>query len=133
MQVYIVRNHEGKYLRSKGRSGYGKNWVDDIAKAKIWPDLGKARAQVTFWYNLAISKNQSQGCNKPPSCPEIIVYNLQLSEILNEEARCQQALEKKIEKELIRKSIYKKQEISRLEASKKALDKELAVARSKWA
>lgn len=46
---YIVRNKEGKFLRSKGYGGSGECWVDDLEKAKVWSRPGPAKAQVTWW------------------------------------------------------------------------------------
>lgn len=29
--LYAVRNHEGKWFRSKGRDGYGSTWVGKLS------------------------------------------------------------------------------------------------------
>jgi hypothetical protein len=49
MELYLVRNKEGKYLRAKGYNGYGDSWVEDINKAKIYPRKGTALSQITWW------------------------------------------------------------------------------------
>lgn len=46
---YALINHENKFFRNKGYSGYGDNWVDNISKARIYPKIGSAKAQITFW------------------------------------------------------------------------------------
>lgn len=51
LNLYAVRNKEGKWFRAKGQSGYGKSWVDDINSAKIYTKPGPAKTQVTFWAN----------------------------------------------------------------------------------
>ena len=46
LELYVVRNKEGKYFRTKGYSGYGDTWVDDIQKAKVYPKIGQARSRL---------------------------------------------------------------------------------------
>jgi len=48
---YIVRNKEGKYLRSKGYMGSGNSWVDEIGRAKIYSKPGHAQAQINYWFS----------------------------------------------------------------------------------
>lgn len=50
MFLYIVRNKEGKYFRSKGYGGSGSSWVDDLKKARFYANFGAAQARVTWWY-----------------------------------------------------------------------------------
>lgn len=47
--LYAVKNHEGKYFRARGYGGYEVSWVDELSKAKIYPKIGQARSQATFW------------------------------------------------------------------------------------
>ena len=49
MYLYAVRNKEGEWLRSKGYSGYGTSWVDDISKARLYFRSGYAKARISFW------------------------------------------------------------------------------------
>jgi hypothetical protein len=51
LDLYVVRNQDGQFLRSKGYGGSGSKWVDDITKARIYPKIGTARAQVTWFAN----------------------------------------------------------------------------------
>ena len=84
LELYVVRNKEGKYLRSKGYGGYGPSWVDELQKAKIYPRIGPARSQVTFWTN-----------NYPGfGTPEIVVLTVTASQVLNEEERVKKAITK---------------------------------------
>jgi hypothetical protein len=50
MKLYVVRNQEGKYFRSKGFGGYGQSWVSDLASAKFYAKIGQAKSRCTYWY-----------------------------------------------------------------------------------
>ena len=49
LELYVVRNKEGKFFRTKGYGGYGASWVDSPATARIYAKIGPARAAVKFW------------------------------------------------------------------------------------
>jgi len=49
IKLYAVRNAEGQWFRSKGYGGYGKTWVDEFRKARVYNAIGPARQQVTFF------------------------------------------------------------------------------------
>lgn len=49
--LYAVRNSEGKWFRRKGYGGYGKTWVDDFNKARIYNRIGPARGVISFFAN----------------------------------------------------------------------------------
>jgi len=51
LKLYVVRNAKGQFFRSKGYGGYGKTWVDDIQKAKVYTKIGQARSRVTWFAN----------------------------------------------------------------------------------
>jgi hypothetical protein len=51
LELYVVRNKDGRYLRSKGYGGYGQSWVTELKKAKVYTKKGPACAQVTWWAN----------------------------------------------------------------------------------
>jgi hypothetical protein len=51
IKLYAVRNHEGRWFRSKGFGGYGNSWVDEIQKAKVYTRIGQARSRVTYFAN----------------------------------------------------------------------------------
>jgi hypothetical protein len=85
LKFYAVRSKDGKWLRTKGYSGSGDSWVDDIKKAKIYPRIGPARSQVTWWSN-----------NYPDyGIPELIELHCTNGIILEEKERVQKAIEKK--------------------------------------
>jgi hypothetical protein len=84
--LYAVRNHEGKFFRAKGQSGYGETWVDDINKAKIYPRIGPARSVVTYFAN--------SGAKLP--VPELLELTVTGVKVLDESKRVKKAQEKKI-------------------------------------
>lgn len=104
---YIVRNQQGKYLRSKGYMGSGNNWVDDIGRAKIYSKPHYAQTQIDFWY----SKYPSYGK------PDLIRVSGVTIEILapNEEYKNEKLakIKAKKDKENEREQILKAQEKER--------------------
>ena len=50
INLFAVRNRDGKWFRSKGYNGYGNSWVDNITTAKIYGTASSAKRQVTYWY-----------------------------------------------------------------------------------
>ena len=85
LTFYVVRNKEGKFLRSKGYSGYGECWVSDLKRAKVWTKLGSANAQVTWW---ASSYPEYE-------IPDVIPLNTVMGEPLNQDDRVKKAIIKK--------------------------------------
>ncbi len=103
LELYVVRNKQGKYFRSKGYAGYGPSWVDELQKAKIYPRIGPARSQVTFWAN-----------NYPEfGTPEIVVLTVTASQVLNEEDRVKKAALKSKREKLNRELSYARDELTR--------------------
>lgn len=49
LEFYVVRNKEGKYLRTKGYGGYGDSWVTELNRAKVYTKRGGASGQITWW------------------------------------------------------------------------------------
>ena len=49
MNLYVVRNREGKFFRAIGYGGSGANWVDSLEKAKFYPKIGQAKSRVTYF------------------------------------------------------------------------------------
>jgi len=89
LELYVVRNGEGKYFRSKGYGGYGNNWVDELKQARIYAKIGPARSQVSFW-----------ATNYPKyGTPEIVVLTVSATKVLQEDDRVKKAaLRRKREK-----------------------------------
>lgn len=50
-EFYILRNKKGEFYRSKGRDGYGLNWVTEPKKARVFTKPGPAKAVLTWWNN----------------------------------------------------------------------------------
>lgn len=86
LKFYAVRNKEGKWFRRKGYGGSGDSWVDEITKARIYNKIGTARAQISWWFT-----------NYPSfGCPDLVVFSIQISAVINEEDRL---LKKRAKKE----------------------------------
>ena len=49
LELYVVRNQDGKFFRAKGMNGSGESWVEDIGRARIYAKIGPARSCVTFF------------------------------------------------------------------------------------
>lgn len=117
LKMYAVQNLEGKYFRSKGYQGYGKNWVDELDKAKIYAKLGQARARVT-WF----STNHSEY-----GIPNIVILSVTMITILNEEERVNKSINKKQNVEENRKKRRAKRDLENAEfilnEAQKNLDK----------
>ena len=50
MNIYAVRNREGKWLRRKGYGGYGDVWTDDFSRVRLYTNIKPARARVTYFF-----------------------------------------------------------------------------------
>ena len=85
LEFYVVRNKQGKYLRSKGFSGHGESWVSDLKKAKVYTKKGGATGQITYW-----------ATNYPEyGVPELIPLICNLGEPIPQEDRVNKVLKKK--------------------------------------
>ena len=85
LRLYAVRNQEGQWFRAKGYGGYGKTWVDDIMRAKLYTHIGQARSRVTYfateWPEYGI--------------PNIVEFTVTESRVLDEQDRVGKAQERK--------------------------------------
>jgi len=110
LRFYAVRNSSGQWFHRKGYGGYGDTWVGDLKKARIYVNIGGARA-VSGWF-----------ANNYPDygVPEIVVFKAEVEEVLDEAARRRKAEEKEVEREEKRE---KKRANKRLEQAKKELEK----------
>lgn len=91
--VYAVRNHEGKWFHAVGYGGYGKSWVDEFSKAKLYAKLGTARGRVTFW--------KAHRSDLP--VPEIHAFRLEpAGQVSGEDARVKKSHLSKAKKNLSR-------------------------------
>jgi len=96
---YAVRSKDGKYLRSKGYSGSGESWVDNLEKAKIWTKIGPANAQVTWWARTFPEYG----------IPDVIPLVASPGEPLNQDERVNKAI-KKIKLEKLNQELWRLEE-----------------------
>lgn len=85
LELYVVQNQEGKFFRSKGYSGYGDTWVDNVQNAKIYTKLSQARSRVTWFYNTYPKYG----------IPNILKLGINTVEILDEKDRVLKAVNAK--------------------------------------
>ena len=114
MEFFAVKSYDGKYFHNVGYSHYGKTWVDDLSKAKIYGKIGQARARVT-WFS-----------QHHPEYPMPVIVKIIANEaiILNEEERVKNAILKKEEKRLIREKHF-------ADAALKNAEREFKIAKDK--
>jgi hypothetical protein len=117
LSVYIVRNQEGKYCRTKGYGGYGSTWVDDILKAKVYTKLSGARTRVGYFANAWPQYG----------VPSIIKLMVTEVEVLDEADRVAKSREDKRKKKLAREASIQRAKLRHAQESydraKKELDK----------
>lgn len=85
IDIFVVRNKEGKYFRAKGYGGYGQTWVDNIKSARLYSKIGAARAIVTFF----ASKYPSYGV------PEILRLTVSGMAVVDDKDRVTKVLKAK--------------------------------------
>lgn len=110
MTLYVIRNHEGEYFRTKGRSGYGKSWVPDLIDAKFYAKVSQARSRVTYFTN-----NNPHGL----PVPELIEFKVVESKVIDERERVAGAKRKKELEKQRQKRVYAERE---LEEARKAFE-----------
>jgi len=107
LELYVVRNQEGKWFRSKGYSGYKPNWVDDIQDARIYGNISAVRGIVTYYAN----QHPDYGV------PDIVQLKVEEGEILEEGERVAEATRRKQEKKEKREMRRKEMELRRAETA----------------
>ena len=115
LELYLVVNQDGQYLRSKGYGGVGKTWVSDIKDAKIYAKIGPARSRCTWFAN-----------NFKDDPPRILKLTVQGVEIINEVERIEKKKKQKEKAELNRKQRAIENKRKALEAEQKRIQKELS-------
>lgn len=95
---YAIINHENKFLRRKGYGGYGNSWIDNIGAARIYPKIGTAKAQITFW-----GKNYPQY-----PTPKLVEITGSITSIIEQGDRVKNAIDKERELEN-RHALYRAQ------------------------
>ncbi len=112
LEVFAVCNNEGKFLRSKGFGGSGEKWVDQITSARIYPKVGTARAQVT-WF----AKHYPEY-----GVPKVVKLVVTEIEILDETSRVEQVKDAENKRAYEAKRKRLENEKKRIEAQLKELD-----------
>lgn len=109
IELYAVKNNEGKWFRRKGYGGSGETWVEDFTSARIYTKIGPARGIISFFNN-----------NYPDYPPPKLVKLVITEQIeLDETDRLQKSKEKKETAKLKREKRHAEYE---LEQAKKQLD-----------
>ena len=86
LELYLIKNQEGKWFRAKGYGGSGDNWTDNIKIARIYGNLRAARGVVGFY-----AKNYSDY-----GIPQIMKINIAgVESLAGEEERVQKSIEKR--------------------------------------
>ena len=115
LKFYAIRNRDGKYMRSKGFGGHGEKWVDELKKAKIYPKIGGARSQVTYWAN-----------NYPEyGIPELIELNVTEMAVVSEEERVKKSITDKKIRQAKWKAESNKMQLERCLREKEEIDNKL--------
>jgi hypothetical protein len=106
LKVYFLMSADGKFYRSRGQSGRGNVWTDDINKTKIYVRLGQARARQTWW-----AKNYPDF-----ETPKIMCLEGLPTEVAGEKERASKAVQKIEEeklKDLKRENIRETKELEK--------------------
>lgn len=86
IELYAVRDEEGKWYRRKGYGGYGESWVDNFKGVRIYTRIGDARKIVTYY------------SGEPDCVPEIVVFKLTETRVVKEETRIKDKIKKEEER-----------------------------------
>lgn len=98
LEFYAVRKKgTDLYFRPRGQGGYGAHWVE-ITKAKIYPRIGTARTQVTFWANFGVDV-------------ELVKLGVTIIEAIDETERLRKTKETKEHKEAAREERRQKERL----------------------
>jgi hypothetical protein len=121
LDLYLVRNKEGKWFRAKGFTGYGDTWTDDIKKARVYAKVGPARATVSFF------------ANRWPEygVPDIVKFVAMEREVLDEATRVESRRQAKLRKEQEYEAREAKRNLEEAQRKFEAATKNLAAAKSK--
>lgn len=110
LKLYLVRNNDGKYFRSKGYGGYGSSWVDSIEDAKFYTKESTAKGRVTWW-----AKNYPAY-----GVPEIVVLEAVIADVKKQEERVKKAKDKE---QYLKDTKHIREEKRKIRDAKKELEK----------
>lgn len=115
LELFVVRNKEGKFFRRKGYGGSGESWVASIGAARIYPKLGGARAIVSFY-----------ALNYPQyGVPELVKMTVSEVEVIDETERLKKSQIAKAKKK-------ERQELRRKEWALEQAKRELETAQARY-
>jgi hypothetical protein len=114
IELFLLMNSSGQFMRSKGFSGSGKSWVDGIKTARIYTSIGPAKAQVTYW------KKHFQEYE----CPKIAVLEATIKEVLDQSYRVSEVIKKQKQDKINAEEKALKNKISSLTDKLNRLKKE---------
>lgn len=121
LEFFAVRNSSGQYFRNVGYGGYGKSWVEELGKAKIYTKIGQARSRVT-WF----SRNHPQY-----PMPVIIKIVANKAFVLDETERVKKAILAKQRAEIRKEEEYAKRKIKYAEEDLKRAQEKLEKLKNK--
>ena len=121
LKVYFLMSSDGKFYRSRGQSGYGDVWTDDINKTRIYVRLPQARARQTWG-----AKNYLDY-----ETPKIMCLEGLPVEVKGESERATKAVQKLKEREIKREADVVRRKIEALERDKQVAEKKLKELRKR--
>jgi len=121
LEFFAVKNSSGQYFRNVGYGGYGKSWVEELGKAKIYTKIGQARSRVT-WFS-----------RKHPEYPMPVIIKIIANRavVLDETERVKKALLSKQRAEARKEEKYTKQKIKYAEEDLKRAQEKLEKLKNK--
>lgn len=123
IDLYAIRNQEGKWFRRKGYGGYGETWVDDVKKARVYTRIGPARGVVSFFVN----KWPMYGT------PELVKFIVSGVEVIDEVARIESQKRKKAHAQATREVRKRQREMLSAEVDYKRAAAKLAALHARGA
>ncbi len=88
MKIYFLQSQDGQFFKSRGQSGYGPRWVEDMEQAKPYLKIGQAKAQITRWNTLFPSFG----------VPLLVECDVTVKEVIDLTKQVKDAKQKKLEK-----------------------------------
>lgn len=121
LDLYLVRNKEGKWFRAKGYAGSGDTWTDDVRKARVYGKIGPARAIVSFFSN-----------HYPEyGTPDLVRFHATPAEVMDEEKRVKGQRDAKIRREQEQEARMAKYDLEQAQIAYQKAAQKLAAAKSK--
>ena len=121
LTFYAVRNRNGQWFKAKGYGGYGKTWVNELTKARIYQRIGPARAMRTYF-----DKDNPQY-----GVPDIIELKVTEYNVLDESESVRKTAEKKAKAKLMKEQYLAKADLERAKREFNLAQQRLADAEAK--